>query len=255
MTISLSSSCSFDFSVAHPSWIPYLEKGLQAVDLAYLKKLTQSKNWLPGPASIFNAFSLPLYQVNYVLFGESPYPRKESANGYAFWDADVDLLWSNKGLSKKVNRATSLRNFIKMLLVAEERLDKNNTNQEAITKIDKHDFLQTNQELFSHLLEKGFLLLNTSLVLQENAPLKDANAWHPFMREILHHLLKIRQSVTFLLFGNIAKTIHTLIQDVHPPILNAEHPYNLSFITNPTVIHFFKPLHLLRKNKIIETPT
>ena len=44
------------------------------------------------------------------------------ANGYAFWDAAVNELWSDNGLSKAVNRATSLRNFIKMLLVTEGAL-------------------------------------------------------------------------------------------------------------------------------------
>src|SRR5262245_7286900 len=116
------------------------------MDSSYISSLARSSNWLPGPNSIFNAFSLPLDHVNYVLFGESPYPRQESANGYAFWDASVNELWSATGLSKKVNRATSMRNILKMLLIAEGLLDKQQTSQEAIARIDKTHLVQTNQD-------------------------------------------------------------------------------------------------------------
>lgn len=67
-----------------PSWQECLQLGLEKMDKKYLDSLAQSSDWLPGPENIFNAFSLPLDNVNYVLFGESPYPRRESANGYAF---------------------------------------------------------------------------------------------------------------------------------------------------------------------------
>src|SRR3990167_8971752 len=86
-----------DFSVADSSWHAYLRTGLAAMDQHYLKQLTHSSSWLPGSKKIFNAFSLPLDRVQYVLFGESPYPRRESANGYAFWDHAVNALWSSSG--------------------------------------------------------------------------------------------------------------------------------------------------------------
>src|SRR5687768_2561868 len=110
---------NFSFATVHPSWHDCLNTALQQMDLTYLEKLKLTENWLPGPEKIFAAFSLPVSKVNYLLFGESPYPRPTSANGYAFWDAAVTELWSPLGMSKKVNRATSLRNFMKMLLVAE----------------------------------------------------------------------------------------------------------------------------------------
>src|SRR3990167_11287507 len=110
---------ALSFKPVHPSWKACLQRGLAKMSASYLANLQQKENWLPGPNKIFNGFSLPLHSVKYILFGESPYPRFESANGFAFWDASVKELWSISGLSKKVNRATSLRNIIKMLLVAE----------------------------------------------------------------------------------------------------------------------------------------
>jgi len=236
----------FNLSAVDSSWQECLQKGLNKIDSAYLKKLLHSKNWLPGPEKIFSAFSLPIDNVNYVLFGESPYPRPESANGFAFWDASVNELWSPTGLSKKVNRATSLRNILKMLLIAEGLLNKNNASQEEIAKINKTLFLQTNNALFANLLRHGFLLLNATPVLQSCSPQIDARAWYPFTREILDCLLQKRRDIKFILLGRIATTIDKLIHYPHLDKLYAEHPYNVSFITNPRIIEFFKPLHLLR---------
>lgn len=240
---------SFNFESIDPSWRESLEHGLAQMDPAYLASLSQSNEWLPGPEKIFNAFSLPMDQVNYVLFGESPYPRRASANGYAFWDADVKELWSDTGLSKKVNRATSLRNILKMLLIANGKLSVNNCSQEEIAQIKKDSLLQTNDEFFNHLLQKGFLLLNATPVLQpNNPPAKDARAWQPFLKVILHELLKKRPQVEFILLGRIANTIDALLPNEQINKLHVEHPYNISFITNSKVIEFFKPLRLLERN-------
>jgi uracil-DNA glycosylase len=243
-------TCSFNFDIIDPSWKECLERSIQVIDRQYLSALACLKGWLPGPDKIFNAFSLPLNKVNYVLFGESPYPRPESANGYAFWDASVHELWSSTGLSKKVNRATSLRNILKMLLIAEGQLKEPDTTQEAIAKIDKSEFVETNDQLFNNLLNHGFLLLNATLVLA-NSPQKDAKAWHPFMHQLLDCLIEKRPSVKFILLGRIANQIEEIMPKEMMNIdkLCSPHPYNISFITNSNVINFFKPLHLLRKNQ------
>ncbi len=79
---------------------------------------------MPGSDQLLAAFKRERSGVRYLLIGESPYPRRESANGIAFYDAAVGSLWSEQGLSKPVNRATSLRNIIKTALLAEGLLDK-----------------------------------------------------------------------------------------------------------------------------------
>lgn len=240
----------FDLTVIDPSWTECVNKGLAKLDPHYLTQLARNEEWLPGPEKIFNAFTLPLNQVNYVLLGESPYPRHESANGYAFWDASVHELWSPTGLSKRVNRATSLRNILKMLLITEGMLDPHYTGQEAIAKINKETLVKTNDEFFENFIRRGFLLLNATPVLQSQAPQKDARAWYPFLGEIIHCLLQKRPTVQFILLGRIATVIDTLLAD-HPEVkkLQAEHPYNLSFIHNADVWAFFKSLHLLRKTQ------
>ena len=84
------------------------------------------------------------------------------------------------------------------------------------------------------------------MVLQPHSPEKDARAWQPFMRALLSDLKKSYSQIKFILLGRIAHTIDQLIHTAPEENLSAEHPYNLSFITNPEVLAFFRPLHLLR---------
>lgn len=231
--------------IIDPSWHTDIECALTQVDQSYLHHLEQSHDWLPGAKNIFNAFSQPQSQVHTILMGESPYPRSQSANGYAFWDAAVTELWSQKGLSTKVNRATSLRNFIKMLLVAAGDLS-DDTSQGAITTIDKSNYVDTLAALFNNMLKRGFLLLNASLVLSQTKVAQEAKNWRDFIHAILQALQT--QDCQLLLFGNIAKQIKPLVP-AGMPCLIAEHPYNISFIHNPQILEYFAPLHLLDKEQ------
>lgn len=235
----------FNLKFVHSSWHDCLTHALEQMAPQYLEILHSTQSWLPGPHKIFGAFSLPVEQVNFLLFGESPYPRAQSANGYAFWDADVGDLWSSTGMNKKVNRATSLRNIIKMLLVAEGLLTPFDLSQEAIASLDKTNLVKTNAELFSNFLDHGFLLLNASLVLHHEHVKKDAVAWHPFLKYVINFLLQKRPHVQLILLGKIANIIEKLLPPISTSKLCAEHPYNHSFITNPDVLHVFQRLHLL----------
>jgi uracil-DNA glycosylase len=227
----------------HPQWQPLLYNALEYMNKDYLLQLQNSKNWLPGIESLFAAFSLSLENTHYVLLGESPYPRAQSANGYAFWDNAVGALWSKQGFSKEVNRATSLRNWFKMLLVARGDLQAENCSQEAIALLDKSNYCQTAEQFFSFLVNsRGFLLLNASLVYRENEVRFHARQWQPFLNNLFTQLAKYKRSIELILFGNIAKQI------AECPLvcrLAVEHPFNLSFITNDKVLDFFRPLDLL----------
>ncbi|MBA2651518.1 MAG: uracil-DNA glycosylase [Tatlockia sp.] len=225
----------------HPEWHKILNKALDCVDEDYLMLLENDKNWLPGLTSIFAAFSLPLNETKYILLGESPYPRSKSANGYAFWDNAVSNLWSDSGLSKEVNRATSLRNLMKMLLVSRGDLQEDQS-QQAIAVLDKSRYWQTAEQFFSTLVSKGFLLLNASLVYAEDKVQFHAKKWQPFMHSLLIQLSDHKDTLQLILFGQIAKQVPEV---KFFTCLIAEHPYNLTFITNPQVLEFFKPLDLL----------
>lgn len=232
-------------SGTHPEWHEILTQALLSMDRDYLLSLKQNQNYLPSHPQIFSAFNNPLATSRYILFGESPYPRINSANGYAFWDAAVGSLWSNTGFSRQVNRATSLRNLLKMLLHARGHLTTD-FSQKAIAMLDTTDFHQSADAFFNHLLKQGFVLLNASLVYEANHISYHARHWIPFMTVILDKLYELKPEIRLILLGQVAKKIpgHQRFD-----CLIAEHPYNISFITNQDVIDFFKPLDLLNSDK------
>ena len=230
---------------AHPTWHTLITDAMQCMDAQYLVNLQNNPNCLPYIDKLFAAFSMPINSVKYILLGESPYPRVESANGYAFWDAAVNSIWSATGLSKPVNRATSLRNFIKMLLHAKGSLAYDFT-QTSIAKVDTTNYIQTSNELFNALLNNGFLLLNISLVYEKNKVNYHARHWQPFMTYLLQQLAKSKTIIKCITLGKLAQKVpETMLF----PRLVAEHPYNISFITNQDVISFFQPFNLLERRE------
>lgn len=248
-------------ALAHPSWHPVLRDGLQAMmdaDSGYLPALVKDA-YLPENGRLFAAFMQPVDAVRYVLVGEGPYPRPESATGVCFMDGAVKALWSEKGLSKPVNRATSLRNFMKMLLVIEGLLVTEQTSGDALQSVAKDanapdtTLIQTRSDLQDNLFSNGFLLLNASLVFRSSVPpLKDARAWQPLMSKVLQALADHASSrqkplPTLVLWGKVAEVMSGMTQTDQFPKAISEHPYNLTFIGNPLMQTLFKPMRLLQR--------
>jgi uracil-DNA glycosylase len=244
---------------ADVSWRPLLIDGLEAMMAAtpdYLPQLAQDQ-YLPTEQRLFAAFALPLNNVKYVLVGEGPYPRAESATGVCFMDGAVGGLWSEEsggGLSKPVNKATSLRNFIKMLLVADGQLQLSNTAGDAMAAVSAQarsgagSHILTLADMQRKLTEQGFLLLNASLVFRNHvAPVKDAKAWLPFFETVMAGLAGQAATVpTMVLWGKIAELLSKLPVTKDFPQIVAEHPYNLSFIGNQAMHELFRPMRLLQ---------
>jgi uracil-DNA glycosylase len=238
--------------LADASWRPHLIAGLEAMMRAtpdYLPALA-GDDYLPTDGRLFAAFALPLERVRYVLVGEGPYPRAESATGVCFMDGAVGALWSETGLSKPVNRATSLRNFMKMLLVADNQLGIDDTGGAALAPIAKAAregaAIQTLAELQNKLLDQGFLLLNASLVFRKHvAPVVDARAWVPFQQAVFAALAGQHEKPTLVLWGKIAEQLKKVPETEGLPQIHAEHPYNLSFIGHQGMHKLFGPMRLL----------
>jgi uracil-DNA glycosylase len=189
--------------------------------------------------------------VRYVLVGEGPYPRAESATGVCFMDGAVGALWSETGLSKPVNRATSLRNFLKMLLVADGRLDAGDTSGAALapvaSKARADGSIQTLAELQQNLTRHGFLLLNAALVFRPHVPpVIEARAWLPFLQTVLAALADTGTRAKLVLWGKIAEQLRKLPECAALEQVVSEHPYNLSFITHAGMQELFGPMQLLR---------
>ena len=247
---------------AHPSWRPVLENAVRAVaraDENYLPALEETP-FLPTDNRLFAAFSQPLPAVRYVLVGEGPYPREESASGYCFMDRAVQDIWSDKGFSRQVNRATSLRNFLKMLLVAENSLHPEHTGADAMAKVARiaqatdSPYIRRLDELQQALLDRGFLLLNAALVFRPQVPpAKESKAWQPFLGMVMDALADDaaasgRPLPLFILWGKMAERLAGLPALSRFPQICSEHPYNLSFIRHAGMQELFGSMNLLRKH-------
>ncbi|MDH3218824.1 MAG: uracil-DNA glycosylase [Gammaproteobacteria bacterium] len=240
-------------SGAHDEWKGILEASLARLDPAYLESLLRDDSWLPGPDRLLAAFRRDRTGLRYLLIGESPYPRRESANGIAFFDAAVDQLWSATGLSKAVNRATSLRNIVKTALLAEGRLGRDATGkitQPAIAALDKRAMVQSLPGLFDNLERAGFLMLNATPVLHPlRKPAVEARCWQEFLSRLLELIAhQTEHRVTLLLWGRIANLVEAMPASRRLTRLVCEHPYNVSFIDNPDMLRLFAKLRILGRH-------
>jgi uracil-DNA glycosylase len=241
-------------SGVHPEWRETLAAALATLDPDYLHSLLLDDGWLPGPDRLLAAFRRNRDGVRYLLVGESPYPRPESANGIAFFDAAVGDLWSEQGLSKTVNRATSLRNLVKTMLLAGNYLAPDvhgKVGQQAIAALDKSNLAQSLPELFEVLRQLGFLMLNATPVLHAaRKPVLEARYWQAFLERLLALVAQqARSPVTLLLWGKIAQRVEAIPASATYRKLVCEHPYNVSFIDNPEMLALFSELDPLRRRK------
>ncbi len=227
------------------SWETILSEAYASLEADYQRFLEEDEGYFPSKENYFNAFkTLPKEKVKYILFGQDPYPRKESAGGYAFIDTSVQNLFSTSGLSKEVNRATSLRNFMKMALVASERLSSEDTSQEAISILDKTQLIDSIEELRVNFEKNGVLLLNTALIFTDKkSSAKHIKAWKPFVQTLLNALEE--SAPKLILFGTHAKDLKKQFLLDKFETIELEHPYNHTFISNPKALELFGPMHLL----------
>jgi uracil-DNA glycosylase len=232
----------------HESWREIVENAYGALDTKYRDFLENSHTYFPDFDNFLNAFkTLPRDKTKSILFGQDPYPRKESATGYAFVDGAVKMLFSDKGLSYEVNRATSLRNFIKMLLLASNCLKKEELTQQDIARLDKKELINSIYEWKNNFEKEGVLLLNSALVFTKKDDVKKhAKAFSSFMRVLLGKLA--HENIEIILLGSISKEIEQLLPPIHNFCLfHACHPYNIEFITDKKVLDRFSKMELLKR--------
>ncbi len=189
-----------------PSWRPIVSESLRALDPEYLAFLERDGSYFPDRTQLFNAFTtLPLERTRYILFGQDPYPRRESALGYAFIDGKVERLFDEHGFTKEVNRATSLRNFLKMLLVCEGVLGTD-LSKEAVARIDTSGYIQTIHALREGFEREGVLLLNMALIFTSKEESRyHIKAWRGFVEALLQRLSD--RGIGLILFGKAAEEI------------------------------------------------
>jgi uracil-DNA glycosylase len=229
------------------SWEPILLPALEMLEDSYRGWMMEGMGYIPPRDRLLAAFStLRPDEVRYILFGQDPYPRPESAIGYAFIDGRVGEIFSPLGLSREVNRATSLRNFIKMALVARGMLDPRETSQEAIAALDKTSLISEMRELRENFERSGVLLLNMALLFTtKGESRRHIRAWRGFVGKLLEGFAA--QGPTLILFGAHAREVQGLRGAGELPQVSLEHPYNHTFVGNEKAWELFGPMDLLLK--------
>jgi len=237
------------------SWSSSIDVAYRSLSPSYRHYLESDRDYFPSQENYLNAFkTLPKDKVKYILFGQDPYPREQSAIGYSFIDGRVSHIFSSSGLSKDVNRATSLRNFIKMALVARGDLDISDTTQEAISHIDKSHLITSIYQLKDNFEVNGVLLLNTALIFSSKDKSRyHIKEWRPFIETLLKEMVDI--SPKLILFGTHAKALKRLNYIDDYETIEMEHPYNHTFIDNPKALELFGGMKLLDSSQkiIVET--
>ncbi|SFV50440.1 Uracil-DNA glycosylase, family 1 [hydrothermal vent metagenome] len=231
--------------IVDESWSNTITTAYRSLSPSYRHYLESDRDYFPSQENYLNAFkTLPRDRVKYILFGQDPYPRRESAIGYSFIDGKVSDIFSDRGLSRDVNRATSLRNFIKMALVARGDLDIYDTTQSAISRIDKSHLISSIYQLKDNFEANGVLLLNTALIFSSKEKSRyHIKEWRPFVETLLKEMLDI--SPKLILFGTHAKALKRLKYIDNYETIEMEHPYNHTFISNPKALELFGDMDLL----------
>lgn len=230
----------------HKSWQKYVQNAFESLSEDYKFFLHTNKDYFPNYDNFLNAFkTLPKTKTKAILFGQDPYPREISASGYAFIDMQVKDIFAKKGLSLEVNKATSLRNFIKMQLKAQNILQ--NPTQQNIAKLDKQKLIYNMNELKNNFEKQGILLLNKALIFtQKSQTSLHVKEFTPFFKTLLASISLMPLDI--ILFGNIAKNIQTLLPKEHNfKLISMPHPYNVSFINNKNALEYFSCKNLLKK--------
>jgi uracil DNA glycosylase len=154
---------------------------------------------MPARPQIFSVFNyMHPEQVRAVLYGEDPYPRSTSANGVAFWDAEISS-WQDK------TNGNSLKNMLKALLVHQGVATYATPIAECRRIAEKQDFASP-PELFRLWLNQGVLLVNTALTFSGKADKKAHFAfWKPFHLALIKALNSRKESPVYILWGKKAQ--------------------------------------------------
>ncbi len=191
---------------------------------AFLKSLPVV---IPRKEKIFAVFhKVPAKNVCCVLYGEDPYPRVTSANGIAFWDAEINS-WQDKTVGN------SMKNILKALLVA-HGLATYQTPISHCRKIAMELGIKGPGNLFRHWLAKGVLPVNVSLTFSSFKEKQRHFAfWQPFHKALIKALNHKQPEPFYILWGKKAQRLKTAILE------SIDDPQKIIKNGHPTFIHQF----------------
>lgn len=196
-------------------------------DLGYLKqKVAEQRKVVrifPNDEDILQAFQLTEFnEVKVVIVGQDPYHGFGQANGLAF------------SVNPGIRIPPSLLNIFKEI------------------QIELDIPIPLTGDL-SRWAKQGVFLLNTILTVQESLPLSHQHlGWQKITHKAIELLSEQRENLVFLLWGNQARQLESLINGEKHLILKSVHPSPLSvnrgFWNNQ---HFSKTNEYLINNGLV----
>jgi len=198
---------------------PYLD--LQKFYHKLEEFLGDEKNIVPEKGLIFHVFSrITPGEVRCVLYGEDPYPRITSANGIAFWDAEIKE-WDNR------SNGNALKNILKALLVAKGQAIYQTSIAECRAKARRMQFF-TPPQLFEFWLQQGLLPVNAAMTFSSFADkAKHFAFWRSFHAALIHALNVRGSSPHYVLWGRRAwRWEEEILKSIDQPskIIKQGHP-------------------------------
>lgn len=217
------------FSGGAEAWEPLLAPTLTAAHDAHtFLSPTRAREIVPVRELTFQALKAnPPSRVRVVVFGQSPYPRVESATGIAMFDNSFTD-WSDA----KFGKVTSIRCIVKAAAMREHGVPKATSTAELRALIAKNRVVPP-AEWFQSMLVQGVLLLNASLTASTNDAISTtahAAFWKPTVLRIVDGILSARrdEGVVFAWWGTHAKALRKEVERLagkHPSarIVHVEH--------------------------------
>jgi uracil-DNA glycosylase len=192
--------------IVHESWQPLFTKWsdqLKTILAEVYSPDTKIKTY-PPQDQIFNAFSMPVSNINVVLLGQDVYHGEGQAMGLAF------------SVPPTVKIPPSLVNIF----------------TELSKEFPERKYQFKHGDLTKWSINEGIMLLNSALTVKQSAPLSHIKKWEKFTDAVIQYILDNNKLCVFLLLGNYAKNKTKIIQDdarcvkgVHPSPLSAHNGF------------------------------
>ena len=190
-------------SYLDPEWQELLKDELNSQNFANIIKFLNSQTAViyPPKGLIFNAFNLcKIENLKVIIVAQDPYHNPQEAMGLAF------------SVPQGVRIPPSLKNIFK------ELIDDINSNILVNRSSDLSDWAR-----------QGVLLLNSALTVEKNRPVSHAKiGWQGFINGVIKIINLRFNHCVFMLWGNHAKALSSLIDPNSHLILQAAHPSPLA---------------------------
>lgn len=221
-------------SYLDPDWQELLKDELDSLNFAKIISFLNSQNTTiyPPKELIFNAFNLcKPSDLKVIIIGQDPYHNAGEAMGLAF------------SVPSDIKIPPSLKNIFKEIcddLEVDLNGDLINYNCNIYKGLVKNQYFNHNMQLakakrgftcgdLTSWANQGVLLLNTALTVEQNRPASHSKiGWQIFTAGVIRVINAKFDHCVFMLWGNHAKNLASLIDSNRHMILKAAHPSPLA---------------------------